>query len=178
MKESFEKLYSVMDSFSHCVRKFLEFFCALLLFLCFLTLLFQVFYRMIIVKFVAFSFPFTEEFARYVLIWITYLISGVNIYEGSMVAINFIYDRAGLSARYILFFVTRCLSLIFVGVVLFYSLIIIGQNLNYHSSTLQAPGWLLFSAPTVGMLLIGYEVITETIGVLSGKLFPFTNRKS
>lgn len=170
------KIYDVMDSFSRHIKKILEGICALLLFLCFLTLLFQVLYRLVIIKFVSFSFPFTEEFARYVLIWIVYLVSGINIYEGSHVAIDFIYDRVKQKTRYKLFYIARCLSIIVVCVILFFSIIVVANNLNYRSSTLRLPGWALFSAPTVGMILIFYELVTEFIGVLCGKIFPFAKR--
>jgi len=170
------EFYSKLESFSMRLSKILEAVSALLIFICFLTLLFQVLYRFVIIKFFSFSFPFTEEFSRYLLVWAVYLIAGVNLREGSMVAINFVYDKLGVKSKAFLYYITRIMTTIFLGVVFFYSLKVIKQNVNFSSSTLRAPGWILFSAPTVGVILLAFENFVEIIGVVVGKNKPFESR--
>lgn len=97
-------VYEKLESFSGKLTKVLETVSALLILICFITLLFQVFYRFVIVKYFSFSFPFTEEFSRYLLVWTVYLIAGVNLREGSMVAINFVYDKLGKRSKAILYY--------------------------------------------------------------------------
>jgi len=169
-------VYEKLESFSGKLTKVLETVSALLILICFITLLFQVFYRFVIVKYFSFSFPFTEEFSRYLLVWTVYLIAGVNLREGSMVAINFVYDKLGKRSKAILYYITRVMILVFLSIVFIYSLRVIQQNLNYSSSTLRAPGWLLFSAPTVGVILLAFESIVEIIGVVFGINKPFESR--
>ncbi len=173
-----KKLYKSLDTASVKLTKGLEAVSALLIFICFLTLLFQVFYRFVIVKFFSFSFPFTEELARFLLIWTIYLIAGVNLREGSMVSINYIYDRLGIKGRSIMYYISRALIIIFLSLVFLYSLNVIMQNVQFRSSTLRAPGWLLFSAPAVGIVLLSYETVVEIIGVIVGEIVPFESRPS
>jgi C4-dicarboxylate transporter DctQ subunit len=166
-------IYRAMDSLSSLVNKFLGWLAGLLIALCALALLFQVFYRFVIIKFFSFSFPFTEEFARYALIWASYLCLGVCLKEGSQASINFLYDRLGGMPKLILYLVTRIFMIIFLAVAIYYGTIIVDNNSIFKSATLGIPGTYLFSAPVVGCILMGYETITEIIGVLSGELKPF-----
>jgi TRAP-type C4-dicarboxylate transport system permease small subunit len=177
MKTKTQILYNRLDQMSGKFAKALEVVVALFIFLSLLTLLFQVLYRFVILKFVAFSFPFTEEFARYLLIWSVYFIIGVNFRDGSMVTINFIYDRLEGNAKTGLYYVTRILMLVFIAVVFFYSLRIIQQNIGFRSATLRVPGWVLYLAPSIGLVLICLETIIEIFGVMSGIVKPFGLRR-
>lgn len=171
-----KRVYRKLDVWSSKLSKILEAVSALLIFICFLTLLFQVVYRFIIIKFFSFSFPFTEEFARFLLVWTVYLIVGVNLREGSMVSINYIYDKLGIKSRTVVYYISRVMMIVFLATVFVYSLQVIRQNASFQSSTLRAPGWLLFSAPSVGIVLLAYETIIEIIGVMVGEVKPFESR--
>ena len=171
-----KRIYRKLNSGSAMLTKGLEAVSALFILICFLTLLFQVLYRFVIVKYFSFSFPFTEEFARYLLVWTVYIIVGVNFREGSMVSINYIYDKLGIRNRTIMYYISRILVIVFLAVVFIYSLQVIKQNARFHSSTLRAPGWILFSAPMIGILLLSYETILEIIGVAVGEIAPFESR--
>ena len=87
------KVYHGMNKVSGIGQKILEAVVAFLVLTCALDLFFQVIYRFIIIKFFSFSFPFTEEYARYALIWLTYLCAGMCFKNGSMASVNFVYDR-------------------------------------------------------------------------------------
>lgn len=76
------KLYLNLKKISDCLQRVLETIAAFLIIVCSLALLFQVFYRFIIIKYVSFSFPFTEEIAKYALIWSVYLMIGICLKEG------------------------------------------------------------------------------------------------
>lgn len=171
-----KRIFNILNSGSAKMAKGLEIVSALMIFICFLTLLFQVFYRFVIIKFFSFSFPFTEELARFLLVWTVYIIAGVNLREGSMVSINYIYDKLGIRGRAIMYYISRVLVVIFLAVVFIYSFQVIRQNANFHSSTLRAPGWILFSAPTVGIILLSYETLVEILGVAVGEIQPFEPR--
>ncbi|MDR1519077.1 MAG: hypothetical protein LBU23_02905, partial [Planctomycetota bacterium] len=75
-------MYFMMNRLSAVVNKALSLIAGVLIALCAAALLFQVLYRFVIVKFFTFSFPFTEEFARYALIWSAYLCLGMGLREG------------------------------------------------------------------------------------------------
>ena len=166
-------LYHAMDSVSNIVGKLLGILAAILIALCTAALLFQVLYRFVIIKFFSFSFPFTEEFARYALIWSSYLCIGMCLKEGSQSSVNFLYDRLSGSPKTILYCITRVFIIVFLVVAIYYGIIIMGNNSFFKSTTLRIPGVYLFSAPVVGCILMIHEVVTELLGVLSGELKPF-----
>jgi TRAP-type C4-dicarboxylate transport system permease small subunit len=169
-------LYRVLARISDRSKKVLEAMGAALILACTVTLLFQVLYRFIIIKFVSFSFPFTEEFARYALIWSVYLVIGVCLRDGSQVAVNLVYERLNLRNRHILYYFTRVLMLVFLGFVMWYSVGVVQKNLIFRSSTLRLPGIYIFSAPLVGCILMSFETIVEILGVLTGNVKPYEVR--
>lgn len=169
-------IYRTMNRFSTHMHTVLMTLGGLMIALCFLALLFQVLYRFVIIKFVSFSFPFTEEFARYALIWSCYLSIAACLREGSQAAVNFIYDRLEGKARLVLYLITRGFMLLFLVVAIRYGIVVVEENLIFFSATLELPGVYLFTAPVVGCVLMGYETLTELLGVLSGELHPFETR--
>lgn len=173
MKTACLAIYSVLNKVSNAANKALGLLAGVLIALCAAALLFQVLYRFVIVKFFSFSFPFTEEFARYALIWSAYLCLGINLKDGSQSAVNFLYDRLQGTAKLLLYCLTRFFVAVFLVVALYYGLIIVDNNSIFKSATLRIPGLYLYSAPVVGCLLMLYEMVNELFGVLSGALKPF-----
>ncbi|MDR2391484.1 MAG: TRAP transporter small permease [Planctomycetota bacterium] len=173
MEKPVNILYHAMDRLSNAVNRLLGVIAGVLIALCTAALLFQVLYRFVIVKFFSFSFPFTEEFARYALIWASYLCLGMCLKEGSQSSVNFLYDRLRGGPRLALYCVTRFFVVIFLVVAVYYGAVIVGNNSFFKSTTLRIPGFYLFSAPVAGCALMIYEVITELLGVLCGELEPF-----
>lgn len=133
----------------------------------------QVLNRYIIVKVSDFSFPWTEELARYSMIWLCYLALPIVYREGTMAQLDLIFDRLGKKGKMALYIITRMLCLLVIAVVVYYGVYIVQTRMMFKSSILRAPGYLLYSAPVFGCVLVGYEVITEMIGVFSGILEPF-----
>lgn len=168
--------YHVLNKASFVVGWLSSALSAIMIALCFFALLFQVFYRFILVKIWAFSFPFTEEFARYALIWSCYLCIACCLREGQQPAVNFLYDRLNGRAKAALFLLVRALMWIFLAVAIYYGYFLVVRYLNFRSATMQLSGIYIFSAPFVGSVLMGYETIVEVFGVLSGELEPFSGR--
>ncbi len=170
------KLFTLCDKLSGRVQKVLEFVVAALIATCALDLFFQVVYRFIIIKFISFSFPFTEEYARYALIWSTYLCAGICLKNGSMASVNIVYDRLSPKGRLILYYITRLFFVVFLVVGLRYGWQAILNNRIYTSPVLRVPGVFLYSAPFVGCVLMSYETLTELLGVIAGRITPFLGR--
>lgn len=133
----------------------------------------QVINRYIIVKVSDFSFPWTEELARYSMIWLCYLALPIVYREGSMAQLDLIFDRLGKKGKMVLYVITRILCLMVLAVAVYYGLYIVQTRMMFKSSILRAPGYTLYSAPVIGCILVTYEVITEMIGVFSEILEPF-----
>lgn len=171
-----KRVYTALNALSGVAQKVLEGVAAFLIFTCALDLFFQVLYRFVIIKFVSFSFPFTEEYARYALIWSTYLCAGICLKNGSMASVNLLYDRLKTVPKLVLYYATRVVFVVFLAVGLIYGWKAIQNNQIYLSPVMRIPGVFLYSAPFVGCVLMAYETITEFLGVLTGELKPFVGR--
>lgn len=133
----------------------------------------QVLNRYIIVKVSDFSFPWTEELARYSMIWLCYLALPIVYREGSMAQLDLIFDRLGRKGKMALYILTRILCLAFIAVAVYYGIYIVQTRMMFKSSILRAPGYTLYSAPVFGCIFMAYEIVTEMIGVFAGVLEPF-----
>ncbi len=171
-----KRTYHVLNVVSGGVQKVLEGVAAFLIATCALDLLFQVLYRFVIIKFISFSFPFTEEYARYALIWSTYLCAGICLKNGSMASVNILYDRLKRVPKLVLYYLTRLVFVVFLAVGLVYGWEAVVHGQIYLSPVMRVPGVVLYSAPFVGCVLMTYETVTELLGVISGELDPFVGR--
>lgn len=170
-------IYCVMNRISKVVTKIIEVVSAVLIAVCALDLFYQVLYRFIIVKFITIPSPFTEEFARYGLIWITYLAIALCFKEGNMPSLNLLYDRLKKKMKLVLYIVTRICIGIFLIIGLKYGYLTILNNINYNSPMIGIPGIYLYSAVFVAFVLLAFEFVTEFLGVIVGKIEPFSGRK-
>ncbi len=168
-----KKLYFVLNKISDIICKILCALAFLVVVANFGSVLLQVVNRYIIVKISDLSFPWTEEMARYSMIWLCYLVIPVVYREGSMAQLDIIYDRLGKKGRMFLYLVTRLLCMIFIVLAVYHGIHVIQTRMIYKSPILQAPGYLLYSAPVFGCSFMAFEIITELIGVLAGVLTPF-----
>ena len=176
MKKAVCGIYNGMNKISGVIQKILEAVVVLPVLSCAADLLLQVTYRFILVNFVSWSCSWTTEYAQDALIWITYLMVGICYKEGSMASVNFIYDRLGEKGKLVLYCITRIIVFIFLIMGLKYGWDAIISMLTWNSTSLHLPGYLLYSAPFLGCILMGYEAVTETLGVLCGELLPFVGR--
>lgn len=169
-------LYAALEKTSQRINKVLEYLVSFLVVTCAAALFFQVIYRFIIVKFVSFSFPFTEEYARYALIWLTYLCIGICYKEGSMASVNLLFDKLQGKSKLALYILTRLVILLFLVAAMAYGIRFVKNNLIFRSATLGIPGLFLQSAPFVGAALMTFEWFVEVTGVLTGSVEPFGHR--
>ena len=137
------------------------------------TVLLQIVNRYIIVKVSDLSFPWTEELARYSMIWLCYLTLPIVYREGSMAQLDLIFDRLGKKGRMVLYILTRILCLVFIVLAVKFGMNIVQTRMMFKSSILRAPGYMLYSAPIFGCVFMAFEIVTEMIGVFGGVLEPF-----
>lgn len=167
------KIYYGMHRVSNLLCKLL---CALTVMVVILnagTVLLQVINRYVIVKISDYSVSWTEELARYSMIWLCYLALPLCYREGSMAQLDLIFDRLGKRGKISFYLLTRVLIVVFLAVAIYYGCYIVETRMVYKSSLLRAPGYLLYSAPVFGCVVTGYEVLTELVGVCAGVLSPF-----
>lgn len=168
-----EKLYYRMNNISNVICKIL---CILVVGVVIVNagaVLLQILNRHLIVRISDFSLPWTDELARYSMIWMCYLIIPVVYREGSMAQLDLIFDRLGEKGKMTLYILTRVLCIGFIMIAVYYGIHIVETRMMFKSSVMQIPGWCLYSAPIFGCVFMSYEIITEMIGVFAGVLEPF-----
>lgn len=171
-----KKLYYFLAKISDLFQKPLEFFIAFFLYTGVVAIIFQVLYRYVLVKHFHFSFPYTEEYSRYALIWMTFLGAGIVLKEGTLISVNFLYERLQGLSKYVIYFITRSMMLLFMYVIIRYGLAYLPQARLFKSPVLGISGVLLYMMPVLGCLLMIYETFVDILGVICGELKPFSRR--
>ncbi len=167
------KVYNRLKKIRDRMDKVIEHLIVGLLVLLVATITFQVLYRFVIVKFVAFSFPFTEEIAIYSMVWGTYLAMGVCLKEGMHSSVNILADRFTGLKKYILYFVLRILMLFFIFFVIYNGANLAFNSFIFKTPTLQIPMAFIYLAPVVGMALMLFQIIVEFMGLVFNNEDPF-----
>ena len=171
--KTLRKVYFGMNKISDIICWILEIVAVILVVINAADVFLQVFNRYVLVKISDISISWTEELARYSMVWICYCVISICFREGSMAQVDIIYGRMNRPGRLILYVLTRVLMVMVLVVAIKYGLYVCKIRKIYKSSMLRAPGTLLYSAPVVGSILVGLEILTEMIGVFSGELEPF-----
>ncbi|NLI22982.1 MAG: TRAP transporter small permease [Clostridiales bacterium] len=166
----YRKMRKIQDRVDGVLEKLAVAMLALLV----LTIVFQVLYRFVIVRFVAFSFPFTEELARYLMMWFTYLILGVCFKEGMHASVTIVSAALPKRGKLILYGFIRAGMLAFLGVALVMGVRITGRSWLYTTPTLQLPMAVLYAAVVVGAVLMALQILLEMYAVFTGLEEPFT----
>lgn len=171
--EILRKIYYGMHKCSNIICKILEVIIVLLVVVNAGDVFLQVFNRYVLVKISNISFSWTDEMARYSMIWICYCAVGICFREGSMAQVDIIYSRLEKRSRLALYLVTRILMFLVLFISVKYGIYVCGIKKIFKSAMLRAPGAALYSAPVAGSLLVGFEMLTELAGVICGELEPF-----
>ena len=174
-------IYFALEKGSKIATRILEVIVAVLVIVCFLSVFVQVIYRYILVKQTLFTLPFTftftDELSRYALVWITYFCTGMCLKEGYMVSVDFVYGRLSKKAKLALYYLIAVMMAIVIVVIIYYGFKFLSATHMYRSPTMRIPAFYLYSAPIVGSILMGYEVIKDLFGVLAGEVKPFKEAK-
>lgn len=173
MQAILSPIYFGMNRISNIICKIMEFFIVFMVLLNAADVFLQVFNRAILVKISDASLSWTDELARYSMIWICYCTLGICFREGSMAQVDLIYGRLGRKGRIVFYLITRALMLMVIIVSIKYGIYVCEIRAVYKSAMLSIPGPFLYSAPIVGSILVFFEMLTELVGVLAGKLVPF-----
>jgi len=177
VKSFFHSIYSVMHMISNVLAKVLFGIIVSLVVINFGAVFLQVVNRYIIVKISDITFSFTDELARYSMVWVTYAALCLCLREGSMAQLDLIYDRLGKRGKIVMYLIGRILMCVFIFIVLKFGIYIMEIRKMYRTSMMNLPGPVLYAAPVVGSVLLFFEMLTELAGVFSGDLDPFTAGK-
>lgn len=173
MRNSLKKVYGVMHTGSNVICAAISGISFLFVITCTLTVLLQVINRYVIVRFTDYSATFTDELARFLLIWITYTAAAMCFREGSMAQVDMVYSKFGKTGRLVFYIITRVVMAIVLFIIIRYGFWFAEKKAGYHSAMLNIPGNVLYLTVPIGGVLLAYEWLTEIIGVLAGVITPF-----
>ncbi|MEW6696349.1 MAG: TRAP transporter small permease [Bacillota bacterium] len=118
-----------------------------------LLILFQVIMRYV------FQSPnnWTEELARYISVWGTLIVSGLLVYEGGHITLDYFYEKFPAPLKKVTSLINNVLLIMFFT--LFglggYRLMITSTQVNQMSPGLQIPMWIVYIVlPISGVLMI------------------------
>ncbi|MCI8689322.1 MAG: TRAP transporter small permease [Oscillibacter sp.] len=108
----------------------------------------------------------TEESARYLMVFAVFIGCGVGIRRGSHLGFTFLYDRCGRSLqlvmRLISFFGMFCLN----AYIVYYGIGIVLRNTYQISAALQIPMWIIYCILPLSSILSCLQIIDQVIELL------------
>ena len=101
------------------------------------------------------SLFWSEELARFLLVWLTFLGASVVYYRGANASVDFLYERLGYKGRRTFDIAVHLISLAFFIVMLIYGWEFAHFVRNQYSAALYLPKWIPHSIiPVSGGILV------------------------
>jgi len=111
------------------------------------------------------ALPWTEEAARFALLWMSWLGGGLAVRRGAHIAAEFLIDLMRSDLRAIVVFVGRVAVIFFLGICVYYGFVLF-QRVSFQSTVaLGVSMQLPYAAVPVGSLLMIYHILVVMAGV-------------
>lgn len=103
------------------------------------------------------SLPWTSEFARYAMIWITFVGAALAIKERSHIQINFFVRLLPRNLERYAYIAVNLILIAFVAVLLKNSIITVQTEMKVYTAAMNIPfGYIVLSLPLAGVFMIIY----------------------
>jgi len=112
-----------------------------------------------------FAIPWSEELARYIMVWLAYIGASLGIKKGAHLGIDALVSALPPKLRIVLVFVRTGVILLFTALVVFYSFQIIShqQRIGQISPAMLIPIWWAYLAVPVGCFMMGIRSIQVVV---------------
>jgi TRAP-type C4-dicarboxylate transport system permease small subunit len=109
--------------------------------------------------------PWTEEAARYALIWLSWLGGGIALRRGAHIAVEFLLDAIpSAPARAVVLFAGRAAAIFFLAICVWYGIVLV-QRVSFQSTiALGISMQLPYASVPVGSLLMIYHMLVVMFG--------------
>lgn len=156
-----------MKNLSHFFKNFEEYICGIMMAVMVVVVFIQVVYRFVIQS----SLPWSEEVARYLLVWITFLGASSGVKHGSHVGVEAVLLMLPQKARKYVNLLSAGLSIFFSIVVVVFSMGIISKQIEMAqvSPAMQIPMWWAYAAIPVGATLMAVRYVQSAIAIMKNK---------
>jgi len=105
----------------------------------------------------------SEEFPRFILIWLTFIGSAIAMKNRSHLSISLLTNRLSLQKRKWVQFFANSLSLLFILILVWGGIIITNLTMPNRTAALQMPTGLVYLAVPVGGMLMVFYLLKNTI---------------
>ena len=126
-----------------------------------ITLLTAIVLLQVITRLFDYSMPGTEELARLLIVWLTFLGSSLAIHEKMHLAVNYFVKKFNRRNRKVIYMITNLLIIGFYAVLTFYGFKLSVNAMTWTSATLQLPMSLFYLAIPVSGLFSLYFILTN-----------------
>lgn len=110
------------------------------------------------------SLSWTEEVARYAMIWMSFLGGGLVFRHGGHIAIDTLTKKIPLGlARNTVLGLSQFVILVFLGVLFWQGFKTLGNSLNMTTAALELPMTVPYAAIPVGAALMIYHLVVITV---------------
>ena len=131
----------VLNKFSNAVNTLVEYIVAILMGLMTIIVFVQVLFRLF-----AGSLPWSEELARYMMIYLVYMGASVGVKYGNHIAVEFLSTMLPKKGQEVLQIVVDLLSLVCFAVIIFYGFKVVNITMMQKSPAMQVKmGYIYFS---------------------------------
>jgi TRAP-type C4-dicarboxylate transport system permease small subunit len=109
--------------------------------------------------------PWTEEAARYALLWLSWLGGGLALRRGAHIAVEFLLEAIPSAAtRAVLLFAGRFAAIFFLAICVWYGLVLV-QRVSFQSTiALGISMQLPYASVPVGSILMIYHMLVVMLG--------------
>jgi len=111
----------------------------------------------------------SEEFPRFILIWLTFLGSAIAMKNRSHLSISLLTNRLAVQKRIWVQFFANLLSLLFISIVVWGGIIITILTMPNRTAALQMPTGLVYLAVPVGGIIMIIYLLKNTIELFKKK---------
>lgn len=105
----------------------------------------------------------SEEFPRFILIWLTFLGSAIAMKNRSHLSISLLTNRLSVKKRISVQFFANLLSLLFISILVWGGIIITILTMPNRTAALQMPTGLVYLAVPVGGIIMIIYLLKNTI---------------
>ena len=153
------KLRKELDEISEIIDRLVSIICIALTGLMFLSVLYQVIGR----YFISTSIAWTEETARYCMIWLAFLGASMLVRSNENSSVTFIKDRLPKNIRKVVDLSILVVMLVFMLIIFAISISQVGYSLNEISPALRISMFIPKSSILFGSLIVSLQLIWKIV---------------
>lgn len=149
---------SLIQRLSDKLNKAIEYVVAFLLAMMSIVVFSQVVSRYVLHA----SLPWSEELARYILVWLTFLGASVGVKRNAHIGVEVVVKFLPPFPRKIVNFITYILSLVFFMILIIYGSKAVGVTMTQCSPAMKIKMGYIYSAIAIGGILMMLHLIAKT----------------